>query len=197
MGWCFLWMSGFQIEKHYPYWQFIPAMFLSGIGSACTGDWIQVRSVRAQGTTLIISFILLNIIAIYDKYKKNLWGVLILGIFECLKVVAMIIPTIFTQTGDYTSACVAILLGFGFGWGFLKNLDKCYSATRYFVWRRFQIFTITFCVTFTVVMLTYSWFMYYDRNEYESLKNIYMKDAENKFDAKIKSNKVNIFFFNK
>jgi hypothetical protein len=45
-------MSGFQIEKTYKYYNFLPAMFLAGLGAASTGDFLARADVRAQGTTL-------------------------------------------------------------------------------------------------------------------------------------------------
>lgn len=147
-------------------------MFLAGLGAASTGDFLARADVRAQGTTLMASFIVMNIIAIYDKFPgdKKFMARLILTIIECVKAALLIVPCMFTHTGDPISSVIAIPLGFGFGWGYIKTLDKHFSAKEYFLWRRFQIVVTTSLLTYTIVMIGFSWFMYSDWSMYQSMQ---------------------------
>jgi len=114
----------------------------------------------------------MNIIAVYDKYKgdKMFMIRLVFIIIECCKAAILIVPCCFTKTGDWVSAILSVPLGLCVGWGYIKQLDQHYSASRYFVYRRLQIFVVTCCMTFTVVMLSFSWFMYNNEMMYQTLK---------------------------
>jgi hypothetical protein len=114
----------------------------------------------------------MNIIAIHDKFPgdKKFMARLVLMIIECVKAALLIVPCMFTSTGDPISAVIAIPLGFGFGWGYIKALDKHFSAKEYFLWRRFQIVVTTSCLTYTIVMIGFSWFMYSNHIKYQSME---------------------------
>lgn len=126
LGFICFWMHGFNFERMYKPIPLIGTIYFGTMIGVFDGDYYAVNDVRAQGSCLIISFLMLKGILVWDQYRHSKSSCALLLSIVSIKAIIILALTILdiTKTGDWVANLWAAIGGIQFSLTWQKRLER-------------------------------------------------------------------------
>lgn len=80
LGFLCIWRYGFALEKKFPIWRIFMVVWVATCASIFSGDFAEWNSIRAEGSTMVITIMMMHPGVVYKEFRTNTCLVVMLGI---------------------------------------------------------------------------------------------------------------------